>query len=88
MTPKIPEELEQTKHYGNGILETYLTFHGNTTGMIRLVYRQDKPRYTISEAKLFRVAFEGKYDNQYPMLGTAELHCLTEISNKIKEIPL
>lgn len=79
MTPKLAPYLEKAEPYFNGTLYTYLTFRGDTTGMINLVYREKEK--TISEAKNFRVAFEGEYTTTYPMLGSAEAECLTKITN-------
>lgn len=82
MTKQQDKYLESIKNYGSGKLFTYLTFNGDTTGLIQLIYRDNFK--TISETKKFRVSFEGEYTLEYPMLGTAEYECLINISNKLK----
>lgn len=81
MTEKIDKYLEKEEDFASGILFTYLEFRGDTTGMVTKVFRRSD--ITISEARNFRVAFEGEYDNFYPMLGSAECECFGRICDKI-----
>lgn len=84
MTKKCEQYLEKQEAFANGTLFTYLEFRGDTTGMITKVFRsKDK---SISEARNFRVAFEGKYDRAFPMLGRAEHECFSSICNKIHKM--
>lgn len=85
-TEKQDKYLESKKNFGDGIIYTYLSFNGDTTGQIQLVYKVHEKtmwEYTIAEQKSFRVAFEGEYTEQYPMLGSAEFECLERISNRL-----